>query len=41
MLWACISAGGPGHLVEIHGIMDSIKYQQKKIYKLLILLEIL
>jgi len=24
------SAGGPGHLVQIHGIMDSIKYQQIK-----------
>ncbi len=30
MLWAFISAGGPGHLVWIHGIMDSIKYQQIK-----------
>ncbi len=28
MLWACLSAGGPGRLVQIHGIMDSIKYQQ-------------
>ncbi len=28
MLWAYISAGGPGHLVYIHGIMNSIKYQQ-------------
>ncbi len=28
MLWACFSAGGPGHLVQMHGIMDSIKYQQ-------------
>ncbi len=27
---ACISAGGPGHLVQMHGIMDSIKYQQIK-----------
>ncbi len=30
MLWACFSAGGPGHLFQIHGIMDSIKYQQIK-----------
>jgi len=30
MLWAYFSAGGPGHLVQIHGIMDSIKYQQIK-----------
>jgi hypothetical protein len=30
MLWAYISAGGPGHLVQTHGIMDSIKYQQIK-----------
>ncbi len=30
MLWAYISAGGPGHLVLIHGNMDSIKYQQLK-----------
>ncbi len=30
MLWACFSARGPGHLVQIHGIMDSIKYQQIK-----------
>ncbi len=30
MLWAYISAGGPGHLVWTHGIMDSIKYQQIK-----------
>ncbi len=28
MLWACFSAGGPGHLVQMPGIMDSIKYQQ-------------
>ncbi len=27
MLWAYISAEGPGHLVETHGIMDSMKYQ--------------
>jgi len=25
MLWAYLFAGGPGHLVQIHGIMDSIK----------------
>ncbi len=30
ILWACFSAGGPGHLVQMHGIMDSIKYQQIK-----------
>ncbi len=30
MLWACFSAGGPAHLVQMHGIMDSIKYQQIK-----------
>ncbi len=30
MLWACFSAGGPEHLVYMHGIMDSIKYQQIK-----------
>ncbi len=30
MLWACFSAVGPGHLVQMHGIMDSIKYQQIK-----------
>ncbi len=30
MLWACFSAGGPEHLVQTHGIMDSIKYQQIK-----------
>ncbi len=24
MLWAYTSAGGPGHLVETHGIMDSL-----------------
>ncbi len=34
MLWVYISAGGPGHLVQIDGIMDSIKYQIKKILKL-------
>ena len=28
MLWGCFSSKGPGHLVRIHGIMDSIKYQQ-------------
>ncbi len=26
MLWACFSAGGPGHLFQTHGIMDSMKY---------------
>ncbi len=30
MSWAWFSAGGPGHLVQMHGIMDSIKYQQIK-----------
>ncbi len=30
MLWACFSAGGPEHLVQMQGIMDSIKYQQIK-----------
>ena len=30
IFWAYISAGGPGHLVQIHDIMDSIKYQQIK-----------
>ncbi len=28
MLWPVFSAGGPEHLVQMHGIMDSIKYQQ-------------
>ncbi len=28
ILWACFSAGGPGRFVQIHGIMDSFKYQQ-------------
>jgi len=27
MLWAYFSAGHPGHFVQIHGIMYSIKYQ--------------
>ncbi len=30
ILWACFSAGDPGHLDQMHGIMDSIKYQQLK-----------
>ncbi len=30
MLWACFSAGGAEHLVQMHGFMDSIKYQQTK-----------
>jgi len=30
MMWAYFSDGGPGHLVQTHGIMDSIKYQQIK-----------
>ncbi len=25
MIWACFSAGGPAHLVQMHGIVDSIK----------------
>ncbi len=28
MFWGCFSARGPGHFVRIHGIMDSVKYQQ-------------
>jgi hypothetical protein len=28
MLWGCFSSKGAGPLVRIHGIMDSIKYQQ-------------
>ena len=28
MFWGCFSSKGPGPLVGIHGIMDSIKYQQ-------------
>src|SRR4029434_5202380 len=28
MLWGCFSSKGPRHLVRIHGIMVSIKYQQ-------------
>ena len=28
MLWAYFSAGGPGLYIQIHGIVDSIKYQQ-------------
>ncbi len=30
MLWACFSARGPEHLVQMHGIMDSMRYQQIK-----------
>jgi len=30
MLGAYFSAEGPGLLIQIHGIMDSIKYQQIK-----------
>ncbi len=30
MLWACSSARCPEHIVTMHGIMDSIKYQQIK-----------
>jgi len=41
MLWAYLFAGGPGHLVQIHGIMDSIKYKQIKIKTWRLLLEIL
>ncbi len=32
MLWAYFSARDPGHLVQTHGIMDSNKYQQIKIF---------
>src|SRR4029434_5222422 len=28
MLWGCFSSKDPGHLVRMHGIMDSIEYQQ-------------
>ncbi len=31
MLCACFSSRGPEHLVQMHGIMDSIKYQQMTI----------
>jgi len=30
ILWAYFFAGGPGHLVQSHAIMDSSKYQQIK-----------
>jgi len=30
MLWAYFSAGGPGLLIQIHRIVDFIKYQQIK-----------
>ncbi len=30
MLWACFPARGPEYLVQMHGIMDSIKFQQIK-----------
>ncbi len=30
MLWAYFSAGGPEHHVQMHDIMNSIKYQQIK-----------
>ncbi len=30
MFWAYFSARGPGRLVQMHGIMDYIKYQQIK-----------
>jgi len=30
MLWAYFSAGRSGLLIQIHGIVDSIKYQQIK-----------
>ncbi len=30
MLWACFSARDPGRLFQMHGLMDSIKYQQIK-----------
>jgi len=34
MLWAYFSAGGPGLLIPIHGIVDSTKYQQIKNHNL-------
>ena len=27
MLWGCLSSKGPGNLTSVHGIMDSMKYQ--------------
>ncbi len=39
--FAVFSARGPDHLVQMHGIMVYIKYQQIKISEWLILLEIL
>ena len=27
MLWGCFSSKGPGNLVRVHGIMNSMKYQ--------------
>ena len=27
MLWVCFSSKGPGNLVRVHGIMNSMKYQ--------------
>ncbi len=30
LMLSCFSAGGPEHLVQIHGIIYSIKYQQTK-----------
>ena len=30
MLWGCFSSKGPGNLVRVHGIMDSMKYQDIK-----------
>jgi len=35
MLWAYFLAGGPGLLVQINGIMDSIKYQHIKYQNLM------
>lgn len=27
MLWACFSSKGPGNLVWVHGVMNSLKYK--------------
>ena len=28
MLWGCFFSKGPGNLVRVHGIMNSIEYQE-------------
>ena len=28
MLWGCVAAGGIGHIVQVEGRMDSIKYKE-------------